>query len=361
MLLSAADSMFPEGKGGPVAFAKDGTAAEKTNELLVNGKEAINVLWKQRGYMNSKGKLILRPHEIKAKLGYALDREEAVGYLVTGAMHLPLLSPDEARAIGKRVGSIVGPLNATVKDMRKRGQGVAALLRTGAALSLAPPPCKKKATPPPLPPPEPPSTIPPPPPPPPLPPPTVPLPPPSAPLPAAASQPLVDYIDAGDTSVPFFAAVRHPEIPGYRGRPGGDEAERFWNPAKPPCVPSDHRPAQLFNSREAAEAIGAAAQVERFAPSPDGPADSEEEWDEEPYEHALLSHKHALRRLRKSFPEVAEEHHTRPCPCGRGALAQWPWVAQTAQAGFCECWMAGWELTNWRSEWIAAGYPGLAW
>ena len=33
--------------------------------------------------------------------------------------------------------------------------------------------------------------------------------------------------------------------------------------------------------------------------------------------------------------EVADQqHHTRPCPCGLGALAMWPWVVQTAQLGF---------------------------
>ena len=47
--------------------------------------------------------------------------------------------------------------------------------------------------------------------------------------------------------------------------------------------------------------------------------------------------------------------------CGRGALAMWPWVVQTAQQGFCECDMASWERTCWRCEWIAAGYPSLAW
>ena len=49
MLLVKADGMFPEGQGGPKAFAKDGTAAEKTKELLVNAKAAITKLWKQRG------------------------------------------------------------------------------------------------------------------------------------------------------------------------------------------------------------------------------------------------------------------------------------------------------------------------
>ena len=36
MLLQKADDMFPEGLGRPRAFIRDGTAAEKTNELLVD-------------------------------------------------------------------------------------------------------------------------------------------------------------------------------------------------------------------------------------------------------------------------------------------------------------------------------------
>ena len=35
-LLQKADGMFPEGQGRPRAFAKDGAAAETTNELLEN-------------------------------------------------------------------------------------------------------------------------------------------------------------------------------------------------------------------------------------------------------------------------------------------------------------------------------------
>ena len=103
-------------------------------------------------------------------------------------------------------------------------------------------------------------------------------------------------------------------IPGYRGLPGCSAEERFWDPAKPPCVPSDHRPAHLFNSREAAEAAGAAARVERFAPQPSSEgeegSDSEDlNFDEEQYELACIKHKHAMRRLHASFPEAAEEHH----------------------------------------------------
>ena len=67
MLLQKADAMFPEGRGAPRAFIKEGKAAEKTNELLENAMIAIQMLFKQRGYDPKK------PEEVKAKLGYPLD------------------------------------------------------------------------------------------------------------------------------------------------------------------------------------------------------------------------------------------------------------------------------------------------
>ena len=163
---------------------------------------------------------------------------------------------------------------------KKRGTSDAALLLEPATLSLAPPPPPKRKRdaadaaphPPPPPPPQPePSPSPP-----------LPMPPPSTPLQFVAEVPQVDYVGAGDLSVPFFATERHPEISGYRGRPGGDDEERFWNPAMPPCVPSDHRPANLFKSREAAAAAGAAARVELLAPPPP----DEEEYGEDDYNPA---------------------------------------------------------------------------
>ena len=94
VLLMKADLMFPEGHGGPKAFTRDGTAAKKTNELLENASDAIDKLFEQRGYDPKK------PEQLKARLGYALDRYEATAYLTTGALHLPLLSLPEARGIG---------------------------------------------------------------------------------------------------------------------------------------------------------------------------------------------------------------------------------------------------------------------
>ena len=40
-----ANQMFPEGHGGPKLFARDATAAQKTNELLENGTAAIELLF----------------------------------------------------------------------------------------------------------------------------------------------------------------------------------------------------------------------------------------------------------------------------------------------------------------------------
>ena len=64
----------------------------------------------------------LREDEICAaqqRLGYSLDREEALGYLVTSALHMPLLSPEEARTIGKRAGSL--PIFSKLAEFKKRG------------------------------------------------------------------------------------------------------------------------------------------------------------------------------------------------------------------------------------------------
>ena len=312
-----------------------------------------------------------RPCGLLCKLG-------AAGMLIGDVAGLPLMPWALAEPIGKEAARLADKIPPEVKREKKAAAGkgktaqeaeadflhrriklpvptpaeIAAVLRRIERDAMPPPPPKVAALPSP-----PPAAIPPP----------AAMPPPSTPI-AAEPKPQVDYVDAGDRSVPFFATERHPEIEGYRGRRGGDEEERFWNPAMPPCVPSDHRPANLFNSREAAEAAGAAARVELLAPPlPDeeeyGEDDYNPMWDfdEDEYEVACLKHKQKVRRLREAFPEAGTEHHTRPCPCGRGALAVWPWVVQTAQLGFCECGMASWERTCWRSEWIAAGAPNLAW
>lgn len=300
-----------------------------------------------------------------------LCKLSAAGMLICDVLGLPLTPFVLAEPIGKEAARLADKISAEVKKAKKAAaakgmtpqEAEAAFLRRHIKLPLPTaaeiakkwrqierqamplPPSKKAALPSP-----PPAAM-----------------PQSTPV-AAEPKPQVDFTGVGDLSVPFFANRRHPEIAGYRGRPGGDDEERFWNPTMPPCVPSDRRPARLFNSREAAEAAGAASRVEDLAPPPPddeeyGEDDHNPMWDfnEDEYEVACLKHRQKLRRLREAFPEAGEEHHTRPCPCGRGALAMWPWVVQTAQLGFCECNMARWELTCWRCEWIAAGAPNLAW
>ena len=131
-------------------------------------------------------------------------------------------------------------------------------------------------------------------------------------------------------------------IPGYRGTPGGDEEERFWNPEKPPCVPSDHRPAHLFSSEEAARAAGAASRVEHWAFRPDEDGE-DEDFNVEEYEVACVRHKHALRRLRESYP-VRSPRSTIPgraragvglSQCGHGWSRPNSWASVTAG------WLAG--------------------
>ena len=90
-LLPKIDGMLPEGVGKRSAFVKTGPAARLTNELLENAKLTVDKLWKQRGYDPKK------PEVIQAKLGYACDQYEASAYLVTGALHKPLISHEEAK------------------------------------------------------------------------------------------------------------------------------------------------------------------------------------------------------------------------------------------------------------------------
>ena len=131
VLLAKAIGMFPEGVGAPKAFAKVGTTAAKlTNGLLEIAKDATDAFFKQRGYKPTT------PAATKAKLGYALDKYETAAYLVTGAMHLPLISKFEAWFIGKRINNIIGAsgtIGSQLKPLRKRGKAaapqVAALLR----------------------------------------------------------------------------------------------------------------------------------------------------------------------------------------------------------------------------------------
>ena len=64
---------------------------------------------------------------------------------------------------------------------------------------------------------------------------------------------------------------------------------------------------------------------------------------------------------RPSRSHARSTTHDRVRVVTRGARSVAMGGSETAQLGYCECWMAGWERTCWRSrEWIAAGAPNLA-
>ena len=163
---------------------------------------------------------------------------------------------------------------------------------------------------------------------------------------------------------------------GYRGCESSYGAEK-WDPDLPPCVISDQRPPQVFGSKEAALAAAAARELERLLP--ENFVGDEGAYNEEDEDLARARYKHALRKLAKAFPELevlvpelcaglqADQQCTRPCPCGAGHLAKWPWVLQTPQLGFCpggewgeddeEVTTQGkhdWEVISWRHEWVMA-------
>jgi hypothetical protein len=102
-----------------------------------------------------------------------------------------------------------------------------------------------------------------------------------------------------------------------------------------------------------------------------GYEDAWDSFDEDELEMTRLRYRQALRRLAQAFPELelrvselvdgvrAAEHNSRPCPCGHGRLAQWPWVLQTQSLGYCDgssAWCT--ELITCRSEWIP---PTMGW
>ena len=310
--------MFPEGNGAPKAFTKDGAAAEKSNELLVNARDAIDELWKQRSYDPKK------PEATKARLGYALDKEEAIGYLVTGVLHLPRLAPDEARTVGKRVISLVGASGAVgskLKALRKRGKAaapqIAALLQAASALSLEPPP-RKGAAPSAPPPPAPPA-------------------PPAPPPPAgtrASSAELYDKV-FGSMEAAKAAAT----------------AERYEN--------SMHLLARI---RENVKELEEGDDASEFWI----------EYDEDGVEIQRIQYKRMLKRLSEAFPELelqvsqllegvcADEYNSHACPCGTGRLPQWPWVIALPGKGFCDCPDSSYYLGCERSDWIPGDLPYIS-
>ena len=328
-LLERAEVKFPEGTNGPKVAPKDGAPADLTNELVVNAKEALKLHWAKRRYDK------MQPKQRHAALGYKLDREEALGYMVASALNKPLLSPDEARAIGKRAGVL--PALEKVATHRKRGTlsspECVALLSEPAPLSFAPAPRKTVATAMPPPPPRQPPLKPPPAPPP------KPHPPP-APTPAVLP-PASSYRDL------FYS----------------------WQEADVE---------ELKSSREADEAITRAQDLEHYYLDDD---DVEYRDSEEEKEIAIVRYKHALTRLKAAYPSLcpgwhgelqrACEQNSMPCAaaCG-GKLGVWPWTVQTHALGFCTCnvvytMRSMWsDACYWKHE-AGVGVPnngdGLAW
>jgi hypothetical protein len=303
-----ANNMFPEGVGKPKAGPKAGKATELTNELIVNAKEAVDALWKERGYKK------MSPAQRKAKLGYALDREEALGYVVVSALHKPLPSPEEARTVGKRAGSL--PIFAKLTQAKKRGTAGSTqfveLLAERAPLSFAPPkqngkpqPKAQPAEPPPAPPPE--------------------------PTPTGAtrskSEALAKLFGTVEAATACAAAHR------YEMELGDLQQRRQWED--------------------------------------DGIEDPWETWDEDELDLRKLNYRKALRQLGYAFPELllnvqelvagvpANENNSQPCPCGHGRVLRWPWMLDTEALGFCACEMALHERICLRGQWIDP--TGLGW
>ena len=183
--------------------------------------------------------------------------------------------------------------------------------------------------------------------------------------------------DGGKVSTTIYKAFRKPDHKGVRGVElfsPQTETERAMSWIEQGVgahlgIGLKSREAVIRATKLCAEAVCAAARIEGFMPIEyDEPDPAQQAFDEEQYEITYPKLKWGLRKLEWAFPELdvgpmlahASQHHTRPCPCGRGVLAKWPWVVQTADLGFCDCDMASWELICWRSEWIAR-WPKLGW
>ena len=173
--------------------------------------------------------------------------------------------------------------------------------------------------------------------------------------------------------------AQQPKPPSPAPTPDPTPAER------PDAVYGYERPDAVFGSNLAAKAVAAAHILEKHLPHL--PREEDEDHDEEREEVARVEYKHALRRLAAEFPELkvpaglhagvdASAQETRPCPCGAGLLARWPWVLQSVSLGFCPTSDVDWsestddkataelqdvhshEMVTWREEWIMAAPEG---
>ena len=335
-LLQRAEYMFLEGFGRPLAAPKVGAPAPFINALLCNSKAAVDALWKQRGYTTMKAAVI------ESRLGYKLDREEAKGYVLTGALHRPLLSPKEARTIGKRIDNSLGAKGALGKELaehKKRGTSSAELLQAAATLSLAPPARTTAAPPPPAEKP-------------PAPPPPEPSPPP--------------WTDADDAVADAVRATLHPPPPscGNRVQQTREDGSHIATAAFVK---------ELEASLLVGKAIVAAYWLEQYIPWEQDEDDEEEphpiqgsdEFEvEEETLRATIKYKYALKRLDVAYPgfqfgvstawAYANETTSMLCHCGKGRVGRWPWQLQPETRGFsdatCDCMLR----ENEREQWLCA-------
>jgi hypothetical protein len=306
--------MFPEGNGKPKAVAKVGAAADLTNHLVINAKAAIDKLWKARDYLKMK------PALRREKLGYALDREEALAYLVTSALHMPLLLSVEARTIGKRAGS----LQAFTKlaEHKKRGTvgsiECIAMLAESAPLSFAPPKAKVASQPPA---------------------------PEQAPVQSQQPPPQPPPVQLPPLALP-------PTVPMHKYSMDVTPPLGYVPPPPPPSARKQIR--RLHGSSEAAKAIYACREIELVQDSlahtsqaygVNHPSyDMFLEIDNRDLANAKREYAAALLSLMAAFPamvccdafESGGCTHGKQCECG-SLQAPWPWIVQGACGAFCEC------------------------
>ena len=343
--------MFTEGLGHRRAAPKVGAPAPLINALVVNAKAAADEFWRLRGYDK------MTPDEIQARLGYRLDREEFKGYVLTGALHRPLLSPIEARFIGRRIDNSLIKKAALGKQLaahKKRGTSNAALLQETATLSLAPPPraSAESASP---------ST------------PALPSTPVPVPQPAPApSPPPLPLTDAEAAVVDAVSKQRAPPVASC-----GARIKEMLGPDR--ALGTGAFVQELKSSLLVGKAIVAAHNVESHMSyemdewAAEGTIDDETE---EEVLHANITYQYALKRLDKAYPALtfggvssdttlfATEENSKPCLCGKGRAGMWPWQLQHACRDFCDnadCWMLDDERSGWLRASMGAAFDDDWW
>ena len=302
-------SMFPEGQGAPKLMAEFNNVAKKTNGLLVDAKEAVVNFWKARDYDPYK------PEITKLKLGYALDQEEALGYLVVRAMGLKPLFNNYQRVIGKRVNNMLTPLNKKLKALRKDGARAEperiALLAKATELNLDPPPPELRKRPAPKPDPE----------------------------PTAEPAPSRRRSEPPTQPAPQPASVSEPASqPARMDLPLSMRCSCWFSHKHRACPKRG-----IHGSLPAALAIHAALECERLGVlgTDDDFVDTDDDDYDEPTEKRKMAaydqYDAVLRDLAASFPEwvccrgftKGECMHDEPCMCvdaDDGVRPRWPWT-----------------------------------